>query len=201
MLWNITLPIMLVYAGKEHGKERGCRFVLQAVYGIQALLLQGIRHTSSYFAGRENSISVRSASGTGTLNRVRDSDEGNSWNYTFYVPHDVKGLARLMGGQKKFIDKLQMVFDKGYYDPANEPDIAYPYLFSYFKGEEWRTQKTVRELLAKYFTPKPDGIPGNDDAGTMSAWAVFSMMGFYPDCPGVPEYTLTDPTFDRITIV
>ncbi|WP_417122244.1 GH92 family glycosyl hydrolase [Phocaeicola plebeius] len=126
--------------------------------------------------------------------------EGNSWNYTFYVPHDVKGLARLMGGQKKFIDKLQMVFDKGYYDPANEPDIAYPYLFSYFKGEEWRTQKTVRELLAKYFTPKPDGIPGNDDAGTMSAWAVFSMMGFYPDCPGVPEYTLTDPIFDRITI-
>ena len=105
-----------------------------------------------------------------------------------------------MGGQKKFVDKLQMVFDKGYYDPANEPDIAYPYLFSYFKGEEWRTQKTVRELLAKYFTPKPDGIPGNDDAGTMSAWAVFSMMGFYPDCPGVPEYTLTDPTFDRITI-
>ncbi len=126
--------------------------------------------------------------------------EGNSWNYTFYVPHDVKGLARLMGGQKKFVDKLQMVFDKGYYDPANEPDIAYPYLFSYFKGEEWRTQKTVRELLAKYFTPKPDGIPGNDDAGTMSAWAVFSMMGLYPDCPGVPEYTLTDPTFDRVTI-
>lgn len=126
--------------------------------------------------------------------------EGNSWNYTFYVPHDIKGLARLMGGQKKFVDKLQMVFDKGYYDPANEPDIAYPYLFSYFKGEEWRTQKTVRELLAKYFTPKPDGIPGNDDAGTMSAWAVFSMMGLYPDCPGVPEYTLTDPTFDRVTI-
>ncbi|MBM6757167.1 glycoside hydrolase family 92 protein [Bacteroides mediterraneensis] len=126
--------------------------------------------------------------------------EGNSWNYTFYVPHDVKGLARLMGGQKKFVDKLQMVFDKGYYNPANEPDIAYPYLFSYFKGEEWRTQKTVRELLAKYFTPKPDGIPGNDDAGTMSAWAVFSMMGLYPDCPGVPEYTLTDPTFDRVTI-
>lgn len=52
-----------------------------------------------------------------------------------------------------------MIFDKGYYDPANEPDIAYPYLFSYFKGEEWRTQKLVKELLAKYFTTKPDGIP------------------------------------------
>lgn len=120
--------------------------------------------------------------------------------YTFYVPHDVAGLAKLMGGKKAFVDKLQMVFDKGYYDPANEPDIAYPYLFSYFKGEEWRTQKLVKELLAKYFTTQPNGIPGNDDTGTMSTWAIFSMMGFYPDCPGVPEYTLTTPTFDKITI-
>lgn len=126
--------------------------------------------------------------------------EGNSWNYTFYVPHDVKGLAKLMGGQKRFVNKLQMVFDKGYYDPANEPDIAYPYLFSYFKGEEWRTQKLVKELLAKYYTTKPNGLPGNEDTGTMSSWAIFSMMGFYPDCPGVPEYTLTTPTFDKITI-
>lgn len=126
--------------------------------------------------------------------------EGNSWNYTFYVPHDVKGLAKLMGGQKRFVNKLQMVFDKGYYDPANEPDIAYPYLFSYFKGEEWRTQKLVKELLAKHYATKPDGLPGNEDTGTMSSWAIFSMMGFYPDCPGVPEYTLTTPTFDKITI-
>ena len=126
--------------------------------------------------------------------------EGNAWNYTFYVPHDIAGLAKLMGGKKAFVDKLQMVFDKGYYDPANEPDIAYPYLFSYFKGEEWRTQKLVKELLAKYFTTQPNGIPGNDDTGTMSTWAIFSMMGFYPDCPGVPEYTLTTPTFDKITI-
>lgn len=126
--------------------------------------------------------------------------EGNSWNYTFYVPHDVKGLAKLMGGQKRFVNKLQMVFDKGYYDPANEPDIAYPYLFSYFKGEEWRTQKLVKELLAKHYTTKPDGLPGNEDTGTMSSWAIFSMMGFYPDCPGVPEYTLITPTFDKITI-
>ena len=126
--------------------------------------------------------------------------EGNSWNYTFYVPHDVKGLAKLMGGQKRFVNKLQMVFDKGYYDAANEPDIAYPYLFSYFKGEEWRTQKLVKELLAKHYTTKPDGLPGNEDTGTMSSWAIFSMMGFYPDCPGVPEYTLTTPTFDKITI-
>ena len=126
--------------------------------------------------------------------------EGNSWNYTFYVPHDVYGLARLMGGKKSFINKLQIIFDEGLYDPANEPDIAYPYLFSYFKGEEWRTQKETQRLLAKYFTTQPDGIPGNDDTGTMSAWAIFNMIGFYPDCPGLPEYTLTTPVFDKVTI-
>ena len=126
--------------------------------------------------------------------------EGSAWNYTFYAPHDVLGMAKLMGGQRKFCDKLQMVFDKGLYDPANEPDIAYPYLFSYFKGDEWRTQKTVSELLAKYYTARPDGIPGNEDTGTMSAWAIFSMMGLYPDNPGDPSYTLTTPVFDKVTL-
>ena len=126
--------------------------------------------------------------------------EGSAWNYTFYVPHDVLGLAKLMGGKQKFINKLQMVFDKNLYDPANEPDIAYPYLFCYFKGEEWRTQKEVTRLLNKYYTDKPSGIPGNDDTGTMSAWAVFSMMGIYPDCPGSPYYTVTSPVFDKVTL-
>ena len=126
--------------------------------------------------------------------------EGSAWNYTFYVPHDVFGLADLMGGRKAFVNKLQKVFDEGLYDPANEPDIAYPYLFSYFKGEEWRTAKIVSELLDKHYTTAPAGLPGNDDTGTMSAWAVFSMMGFYPDCPGDPSYTLTTPRFDRIEI-
>ncbi len=126
--------------------------------------------------------------------------EGNAWNYTFYVPHDVMGLAKLMGGQKNFVNKLQSVFDKGYYDPANEPDIAYPHLFSYFKGDEWRTQVQTRRLLKEYFKNAPEGIPGNDDTGTMSAWAVFNMIGFYPDCPGDPSYTLTSPVFDKVTI-
>ena len=126
--------------------------------------------------------------------------EGSAWNYTFYVPHDVEGLAKLMGGRRKFIDKLQMVFDEGLYDPANEPDIAYAYLFSRFRGEEWRTQRETRRLLERYFTTAPDGIPGNDDTGTMSAWAVFTMLGLYPDCPGEPYYTLTSPTFDRAEI-
>jgi len=126
--------------------------------------------------------------------------EGSAWNYTFYAPHDIMGLAKLMGGQKKFVDKLQMVFDKDLYDPANEPDIAYPYLFSYFKGDEWRTQKEVNRLLEKYYKAKPDGIPGNEDCGTMSSWAIFSMIGIYPDCPGSPYYTITSPVFDKVVL-
>lgn len=124
--------------------------------------------------------------------------EGSAWAYTFAVPHDINGLTRLMGGKRSFIHSLQSVFDNNHYDPANEPDIAYPYLFSRFKGEEWRTQKEVKRLLNKYYLNAPHGIPGNDDTGAMSAWAIFSMMGIYPDCPSTPYYTITTPTFDKV---
>ena len=126
--------------------------------------------------------------------------EGSSWNYTFFVPHDIEGLMKAMGGSKRFVEKLQWVFDNGHYDPTNEPDIAYPYLFSRVKGEEWRTQRTVKELLDANYTTTPDGLPGNDDTGTMSTWAVFSMLGIYPDCPGEPYYTITTPRFERAEI-
>lgn len=131
---------------------------------------------------------------------VQGFHEGSAWNYSFFVPHDVEGLIKLNGGSKRFTEKLQKVFDEGLYDPANEPNIAYPYLFSRVKGEEWRTQREVNRLLNMYYTNSPDGIPGNDDTGTMSTWAVMSMMGFYPDCPGEPFYTLTSPVFDRVEI-
>ena len=126
--------------------------------------------------------------------------EGTAWNYTFAVPHDIINYAKLMGGKKNFIKKLDYVFDNNLYDPANEPDIQYPYFYSFFKGEEWRTQEKVTQLLAKYFKNTPDGIPGNDDTGTMSCWAVFSMMGFYPDCTASTYYTFTKPTFDKVII-
>lgn len=126
--------------------------------------------------------------------------EGNAWQYSFMMPHDPKGLIKLYGGKKGFVEKLQKVFDDGHYDMANEPDINYPYLFNYVAGEEWRTQKTVRELLHKHFPNQPGGISGNDDTGTMSAWVVFSMMGFYPDVPANANYALTSPVFDKVTI-
>lgn len=126
--------------------------------------------------------------------------EGTAWQYTFYVPHDINGLMQLMGGEKVFVSTLQKVFDENLFDMANEPDINYPYLFNYVKGEEWRTQKEVNRLVNTYFKTTPGGIPGNDDCGTLSTWVVFSMMGFYPVCPGDMNFALSSPIFDQITI-
>lgn len=126
--------------------------------------------------------------------------EGSAWNYSFMIPFDIPGLIKMHGGEKKFVKKLQEMFDDKHYDPTNEPNIAYPYLFNYIKGEEWRTQKTVGELLATHFKNSPDGLPGNEDTGTMSSWAIFSMMGFYPVVPADLNYAVTMPVFDKIII-
>jgi len=126
--------------------------------------------------------------------------EGNAWQYTFMAPHDIPGLMKLMGGKKNFVQQLDKVFNTGQFDMANEPDIMYPYLFNYVTGQEFKTQEKVQELLEKHYKNVPEGLPGNDDTGTMSAWAVFSMMGIYPINPATPVYALTTPSFDKITI-
>ena len=126
--------------------------------------------------------------------------EGSSWNYSFMVPHDIPGLKKLMGGNKGFEDKLDKCFAGKYFDITNEPDIAYPYLFNYITDSEWKTQYQVHKIISGSFKNSPDGLPGNDDCGALSAWLAFSMMGIYPDCPGSMEYQLTSPSFSKITI-
>jgi predicted alpha-1,2-mannosidase len=126
--------------------------------------------------------------------------EGTAWHYSFFVPHNVRGLAEEMGGEDAFVDKLQEFFDTDRFAMWNEPDIAFPYLFTYFRGQAWRTQKAVRAIMSRFFTTEPDGLPGNDDTGTLSAWYVFSAIGFYPDNPASQRYSLGSPIFDRITI-
>lgn len=172
--------------------------------------LKRSRSYRRYYCGEYGTLRPIAADGTflGNFNpgtgkhfeNVPGFHEGSAWCYTFSATHDVEGLTKLIGGKHKFIKSLQAVFDSCHYDPANEPDIAYPYIFSRFKGEEWRTQKEVRKIIDTHYRNAPDGLPGNDDTGTMSAWAVFSMMGFYPDCPGEPYYTFTAPVFERITV-
>ena len=126
--------------------------------------------------------------------------EGNAYQYTMYVPHDIIGVKKLAGGNKKFVATLQNIFDDKHFDMANEPDINYPYLFNYVKRQEWRTQRQVRQLINTYYKNSPDGIPGNDDCGTLSTWAVFSMIGLYPVCPGNMDFAITSPIFDKVTI-
>ena len=126
--------------------------------------------------------------------------EGNAWNYVFMVPHDIKGMIKLMGGKKDFVSRLDFIFEEGHYDMANEPDFGYPYLYTFAKGYEEKTQQKIEELIAEYYTNSPDGLPGNDDTGTMSAWLVFSMMGIYPSVPAQPIFTFTSPSFEKISI-
>lgn len=126
--------------------------------------------------------------------------EGNAWQYTWFVPHDVEGLITLFGGSKAFVRDLQTCMDREHFTLWNEPDMAYPYLFNYVPGEEYRTQREVARCINSYFGITPHGLPGNDDTGTLSAWLAFSMMGFYPDCPGKPSYALTVPSFKNIEI-
>ncbi len=126
--------------------------------------------------------------------------EGNAYQYTFTTHHDINGMIALNGGKKQFTKKLQAIFDDGHFDMANEPDIHYPWLFNYVQGEEWRTQKELNRLMATYFKNAPDGLPGNDDTGTMSTWIVYAMMGIYPVLPGDMNYAIASPVFDEVTI-
>jgi predicted alpha-1,2-mannosidase len=125
--------------------------------------------------------------------------EGTAWHYAFFVPHDTEGLIALHGEQE-FVERLQWVFKTGRFAMWNEPDMSYPYLFTFIEGEAHRTQREIRTAMDGYFGTGSDGLPGNDDAGTLSAWFVFSAMGFYPVTPGLPEYRLGSPLFERITI-
>ncbi len=126
--------------------------------------------------------------------------EGNAFNYQFFVPHDIAGVIDLFGGSEAFYEALSFLFDADQFVMWNEPDMAFPYLFNYLPGKSHQTQKYARLSLNKFFKTGPAGLPGNDDAGTLSAWYVFSAMGIYPDCPGSNFYQIGSPVFDEVSI-
>jgi predicted alpha-1,2-mannosidase len=144
--------------------------------------------------------------------------EGNAWNYSLYVPHDPAGLISIMGGNKKFAGHLDSLFtmylpDKffaeteditregiiGNYVHGNEPAHHVPYLYN-VAGQPWKTQEKVRMILKKQYQATPDGLGGNDDCGQMSAWYLFSTLGFYPIAPGSGEYSLGSPAIREAEI-
>ncbi|HEY6953443.1 MAG TPA: GH92 family glycosyl hydrolase, partial [Bacteroidota bacterium] len=126
--------------------------------------------------------------------------EGNAWNYSWFAPHDIRGLISLFGGNKQCALRLQECFDNGQFTINNEPDIGYPYIFTEIGGYEAHTAPLIQALLKNKFGTGPDGLPGNDDAGTISAWYIFSALGFYPSCPASGIYQMGIPLFRRAAI-
>jgi len=144
--------------------------------------------------------------------------EGNAWNYSLYVPHDPAALIAMLGGKKRFVRHLDSLFtmelpDKffaeteditrdgiiGNYVHGNEPSHHVAYLYNW-TDQPWKTQERVRMILEKQYKPTPDGLGGNDDCGQMSAWYIFTALGFYPVAPGSTEYSLGSPAVDAATI-
>ena len=137
--------------------------------------------------------------------------EGNSWNFSFHVPHDVTGVMELMGGEKEFVRKLDELFAMhlpgeyyeaneditfecliGGYVHGNEPSHHIPYLYAWTL-QPWKTQYWVREIMNRMYKNHIRGLSGNDDCGQMSAWYLFTAMGFYPVCPGTDQYVIGAP--------
>ncbi|MBS9462576.1 GH92 family glycosyl hydrolase [Flagellimonas sp. 389] len=125
--------------------------------------------------------------------------EGSAWQYLFSIPHGIDTLKNRMG-EEQFLKSLNTIFDKEYFDMTNEPGFGFPFFYNLTKEKNWKTAHTVHGLLKEHFPNAPNGLPGNDDAGAMSSWAVFAMMGLYPHTPGNPEYMVTAPVFDKIEI-
>jgi predicted alpha-1,2-mannosidase len=146
-------------------------------------------------------------------------DENNGWTYLWQVQHDIPGLIKLMNGEKAVERRLDELFRTelgmpkyefwhrfpdatglvGQFSMGNEPGFHIPYLYNYV-GAAWKTQKRVRELLDLWFKDNVFGIPGDEDGGGMSAFVVFSSMGFYPVTPGIPIYTIGSPVFSKVSI-
>jgi len=146
-------------------------------------------------------------------------DENNGWTYLWQVQHNIPALIKLMGGTDKFEKRLDQFFRQGLgrskyemvarfpdstgmvgqYSMGNEPSFHIPYLYN-FTDSPWKTQKKIRMLLNTWFPDSIFGIPGDEDGGGMSAFVVFSCMGFYPITPGLPVYTITSPVFEEVKI-
>ena len=148
--------------------------------------------------------------------RSDDYCEGNAWQWTWFVPHDIEGLVQLMGGKEAFIGKLDSLFTAdsslegeevsadisgliGQYAHGNEPSHHIIHMYNYV-GQPWKTQELIDRVFKEQYRNAPDGLSGNEDCGQMSAWYILNSMGFYQVCPGKPVYSIGRPLFDEVVI-
>ena len=151
-----------------------------------------------------------------STHRSDDYCEGTAWQWTWFVPHDVEGLVKLMGGEEAFVEKLDSLFTVdssldgettsadisgliGQYAHGNEPSHHVIHLYNYV-NRPWRTQELVDSVYRSQYANNVDGLSGNEDCGQMSAWYILNSMGFYQVCPGKPVYSIGRPAFDKAVI-
>ncbi len=168
---------------------------------------------TGFLRARKADGSFRTPFDPTAINYGSDYTEGNAWQYSWFMPHDQGGLFRLLGGDTKVVAKLDAMFDFdnskidyshaediagliGQYIHGNEPSHHVAYLYD-FAGKPWRTQERLKQIVDSQYKPTPDGLSGNDDLGQMSAWLVFTSLGFYPVAPGTGEYVIGRPFVDR----
>jgi len=208
----------LAQIAKELGKDKEYEHFLQNSYNYRHLF-----HTESKFFHPKDSegqfIEPFDYKFSGGMGARKFYGENNAWTYRWDVQHNVQDLISLMGGTELFIDNLNDMFSEplgrskyafyaqlpdqtgnvGQFSMANEPSLHIPYLYNY-AGQPWKTQKRIRTLLDQWFRDDLMGVPGDEDGGGMSAFVVFSQLGFYPVTPGVPIYNIGSPVFEKATI-
>ena len=168
---------------------------------------------------RGNFITPFNYTTSGGLGAREAYGENNGWVYRWDVPHNIADLINLMGGKNEFVNELDSTFSTplgiskyifyaqlpdhtgnvGMYSMANEPSLHIPYLYNY-AGQPWKTQKSIRTLIDQWFRNDLMGVPGDEDGGGMSAFVVFSTLGFYPVTPGLPMYVIGSPFFEKAII-
>jgi predicted alpha-1,2-mannosidase len=198
---------------KAMGKESDYRTFLD-----RSMYFKNIFDTTTLFMrGKETSGAWRTPFDPYTVDhRNNDYTEGNAWQYSWYVPHDVAALIRLNGGERRFIARLDSLFEQssqlkgtnvspdvsgliGQYAHGNEPSHHIAHLYNY-AGAPWKTQQRVAEIMSTMYKNAPDGLSGNEDCGQMSAWYVFSAMGLYPVNPAEQVYVIGTPMYEQSEI-
>lgn len=163
-------------------------------------LIHNSKNYKNLFNNKTGFLNAKRFNGNWHENSQEGFTEGGRWTYLFGAMHDIDGMIELYGGKEKFADKLNENFKGGHYRHDNEPGHHYAYLFNYV-GQPWKTQELIRKHTSEEnYRNHPIGINGNDDCGQMSAWYVFSVLGFYPVTPGTDVFAIGAPQFPEITM-
>lgn len=179
---------------------------------VLSRLANALNNTDDYLALQKRALSYRNLFDPEQLFLVpRNKDgfifsdtefgykEGDKWNYSLFVPHNIQDIINLKGGDKFFVDFLDSAIINNHVIFDNEPNFHVPYLFNYAKKPS-KMQEWISKIREELFTDGVGGLPGNDDLGSMSSWYVFNALGFYPVTPGVPQYNIGTPMFKKVTI-